>query len=272
MAMGVDGGCTRATGASDGLVRTRLRPTFQSVLLSGCVSFNNPALGIIDSVCRHVRCGMIFFFAGLRSLAWMVRRPGVQRVLDTTWLRLVVRVQWFGGVQTNGSCLGVAPDDKLVSVLGRSFENTPSILPVRGHLDSIKCLMKGDLYTGRGYRQRGLSCSQFANPYKVAKFGRSRAIELFSTFLQDNAQLRSALWTLSGLRLVCHCGPQQPCHADILLSAYSHSFAGAFDRDESHSGVPPTSDQFNYLAELREEHDSSEGSTADEDADPSGSG
>ena len=49
----------------------------------------NPALGIIDSVCRHVRCGMIFFFAGLRSLTWMVRRPGVQRVLDTTWLRLV---------------------------------------------------------------------------------------------------------------------------------------------------------------------------------------
>ena len=177
-----------------------------------------------------------------------------------------------GGVQADGvgaswSCLAVAPDDKLVSVLGRSFQNTPSILPVRGHLDAIKCLMKGDLYIGRGCRQRGLSCSQFANPYKFAKFGRSRAIELFSTFLQDNAQLR-----LSGLRLVCRCGPQQPCHADILISAYSHSFPGAFDRDESHSGVPPTSDQLNYLAELREEHDSSEGSTADEDAGASVSG
>ena len=182
-----------------------------------------------------------------------------------------------GGLQADGvgaswSCLAVAPDDKLVSVLGRRFQNTPSILPVRGHLDAIKCLMKGDLYIGRGCRQRGLSCSQFANPYKVAKFGRSRAIELFSTFLQDNAQLRSALWTLSGLRLVCHCGPQQPCHADVLISAYSHSFPGAFDRDDPHSGVPPTSDQLNYLAELREEHGSSEGSTADEDAAPAGSG
>ena len=112
--------------------------------------------------------------------------------------------------------------------------------------------MKGDLYIGRGCRQRELSCSQFANLFKVAKFGRSMAIELFARHLEDNVQLQSAIWTLSGLRLVCHCGPQQPRHADILISAYSRSFMGAFDRDESLSSSPPTSGQLNYLVELRE--------------------
>ena len=53
-------------------------------------------------------------------------------------------------VGASWSCLAVAPDDKLVSVFGRSFQNTPSILPVRRHLDSIKCLMKrGSLHWPR---------------------------------------------------------------------------------------------------------------------------
>ena len=156
------------------------------------------------------------------TTSWGAAHPGYD-VASIGGTGAVVGGVQADGVGASGSCLAVAPDDKLVSVLGTSFKNTPSILPVRGHLDSIKCLMKGDLYIGRGCRQRGVSCSQFANPYKVPKFGRSRSIELFSTFLQDNAQLRSALWTFSGLRLVCHCGPQQPCHADILISAFSHS-------------------------------------------------
>ena len=76
--------------------------------------------------------------------------------------------------------------------------------------------MKGDLYIGRGV----LVAAGSQNPYKVAKFGRARAVELFAKHLDDNRQLQSAIWTLSGLRLVCHCAAQQPCHADILISAY----------------------------------------------------
>ena len=54
-----------------------------------------------------------------------------------------------------------------------------------------------------------MCCSKFANPFKVEKFGRAQAIELFAKHLNDNPQLQSAIWTLSGLRLVCHSGAQQ---------------------------------------------------------------
>ena len=35
-----------------------------------------------------------------------------------------------------------------VSALGESFDKTPLVVPVRGHLDSIKRLLKGDIYIG----------------------------------------------------------------------------------------------------------------------------
>ena len=49
-------------------------------------------------------------------------------------------------------------------------------------------------------------------------------------------------------------------------------FPDAFDRNDTSADPPPTSLQLNYLAELREEQDSSEGSSADEGAMPSGGG
>ena len=113
----------------------------------------------------------------------------------------------------------------------------------------------------RECRQRGLGCSSFANPFKVAKFG-----------LDDDRHLQSALRILSRLRLLCHCGAQQTCHADILISAYSSAFPDAFDWNDVPASPPPTSDQLNHLAELRDEHDSSEGSTADGGSRPSESG
>ena len=90
--------------------------------------------------------------------------------------------------------------------------------------------------------------------------------------LKGDRTLRSALWTLSGLRLVCRCGLQQSCHADALISALSDEIPDAFDRNNASPVAPPTSMQLGYLAELREEQDSSEGSSADEDAKPPGAG
>ena len=46
------------------------------------------------------------------------------------------------------------------SVLGESYAARPLVLSVRGHLDSIKRLLKGDLYIGRGSRQRSLGKKQ----------------------------------------------------------------------------------------------------------------
>ena len=89
--------------------------------------------------------------------------------------------------------------------------------------------------------------------------------------MKSVAQLTSALWTLSGLRLVCHCTERQSCHADILIRAYREQFPSAYDRDDPNS-IPPSTEQLNYLARLREEVDSDEGSCADEGAGSRGSG
>ena len=48
-----------------------------------------------------------------------------------------------------------------VSVLGDGFGHTPLVVPIRGHLDSIKRLLKGDVYLGRGSRQRSLPKSRY---------------------------------------------------------------------------------------------------------------
>ena len=129
-----------------------------------------------------------------------------------------------------------------------------------------EALHERGLLRRQGCRQRSLGCSLFANPFKVAKHGRDRAIELFAK------PLRSSIWILYGLRLLCHCGPLQSCHADVLITAFAHDFPGAYDRHDTSASVPATSAQLNYLAALREEPDSSESSSADEEATASGAG
>ena len=67
-----------------------------------------------------------------------------------------------------GRSLGSAatnPSD-VRSVLGERFLDTPMVLPIRGHLDSIGRMMVGDYYIGRGCRQRGLSQSLFCNDFE----------------------------------------------------------------------------------------------------------
>ena len=131
--------------------------------------------------------------------------------------------------------------------------------------------MKGDCCIGRGCRQRRLARSRFANPYKVAQVGREQTIDRFRKYLGRDLQIRSSLWVLSGLRLVCHCGEKQACHAVSLIAAYTEMFPAACDRSDL-DGAAPSSLQLNYLARLREEVESDEGSSADEGAAALGDG
>ena len=91
------------------------------------------------------------------------------------------------------------------SMLGETRDSTPLVLPIKVCLDGIKAMMKGDVYIGRGCRQRGLKHSPYCNNYKVANYGRRAAIELFEKHLLSSPQLLEDLWTLSGCRLACHC-------------------------------------------------------------------
>ena len=52
--------------------------------------------------------------------------------------------------------------------------------------------------------------------------------------------------TAPGLRLGCHCRPQERCHGDATIDEFSTTFPLAFDH--SSTQIPPTSDTMNYPA------------------------
>jgi hypothetical protein len=51
------------------------------------------------------------------------------------------------------------------------------------------------------------------------KAAKARAVELFKAHLASNAELQAALHELRGKNLCCWCGPNSPCHANVLLEA-----------------------------------------------------
>lgn len=62
----------------------------------------------------------------------------------------------------------------------------------------------------------------FGNPFTVENFGREKALELYSTYLQlaleTNKPFRQLVYNLWGKALACWCAPA-PCHADLLAEA-----------------------------------------------------
>ena len=159
-----------------------------------------------------------------------------------------------------------SPSDAVSASVSCSPSDTtriPWVVPVRVHLDSIASLMSGDQHIGRGRRQRKLEKSQFCNPYKVSEYGRGNAIRLFEQFLDSSSELISQVHSLSGKRLVCHCGVSQNCHADALIRKFRELHPDAFDRDRVNQRAP-TTEELNLLATHRQEPPSDDGSSADE--------
>ena len=135
-------------------------------------------------------------------------------------------------------------------------ERLPMVFPSRAWVDEVKTFKKGDVYIGRGSKQRGLLPSFWANRYKVSKFGRDRAIELHATEVQEDPQYRLRIHELSGKRLLCHCRPAEKCHADNLRALFRAQHPQAFD--QSSSSRPPLSSELNILAKAREDREDSE--------------
>ena len=165
------------------------------------------------------------------------------------------------GTGISGDVLSTGTQD--VSALGESFDQTPLVVPVRGHLDSIKRLLKGDVYIGRGSRQRSLLKSRYCNTFKVSQVGRSVAISSFRQALLADPAIYNSLWTLSGTRLVCHCRASEDCHGDVLVEEFRKLYPAAHDRNLP-CGAPPGHEVLSFLARLREEPESEEGSSPDE--------
>ena len=145
------------------------------------------------------------------------------------------------------------------------------VIPTREHLDAVKRMLVGDIYTGRGSRQRNLPKSPFCNIYKFSQYGRSTSIEHYRKYIRASSTLRSAIWTLSGCRLLCHCTRVQDCHSDVLKGEFPRQFPCAYDRGAL-GQRSPSEKVMSFLAELRCEPESDEGSTADEGAPSRGAG
>ena len=122
-------------------------------------------------------------------------------------------------------------------------------LPLRRRLLFCGTGPSRTFYNGCGWKQRGLG----RRPYKVAVFGRDEAIRKYVS-LPLHSHLRSQLWTLSGARLVCHCTPNQACHADSVIKLFRQT---VFDRDDPTAG-PPSSETLGYLALLQTEPEEDE--------------
>ena len=129
----------------------------------------------------------------------------------------------------------------------------PLVVPSRAWVDEAKTLKKGDVYGGRGSKQRGLLPSFW---YKVSKFGRDRAVEWQRTEVQGDPQYRSRIHEFSGKRLLCLCGAAEKCHADNLRDLFRAQHPQAFD--PSSSARPPLSSELNILAKAREDREDSE--------------
>ena len=118
-------------------------------------------------------------------------------------------------------------------------------------------------YIGRGSRQRSLPKSRYCNTFKVSQVGRSVAISSFREALLADPVLLNSLWTLSGTRLVCHCRATEDCHGDVLIEEFRKLYPSAHDRNQL-CGAPPGHEILSFLARLREEPESDEGSSPDE--------
>ncbi|CAK0847024.1 unnamed protein product, partial [Prorocentrum cordatum] len=77
----------------------------------------------------------------------------------------------------------------------------------------------GPIYVGRGSRRWGLAASRWGNPFTISpERSREDAVALLAGWIRTQPALLQSLETLRGALLVCHCGPDQACHADILLA------------------------------------------------------
>ena len=108
-------------------------------------------------------------------------------------------------------------------------EKVPKVVPSRAWVDEVKVLKKGDIYVGRGSKQRGLLPSFWANRYTLSEFGRDRAVELHTTGVREDLQYGRRVHELSSKRLLCHCRTTEKCHAENLQDLFRSLHPHAFD-------------------------------------------
>ena len=86
-------------------------------------------------------------------------------------------------------------------------------------------LTVGQVYVGRG--GRGVVPSKWGNPFRVgAGCTRKEAIDKYKNYVKD-AGLDDDIHEITGKDLLCHCRPEDSCHADYLLELCRRDRAGS---------------------------------------------
>ena len=83
-------------------------------------------------------------------------------------------------------------------------------------------------------------------------------------FVSPSGHCRVFAWSVTGTQA-------QECHGDAIIHEFRRRYPDAYDRNLPTTG-PPSSRVLNYLACLREEPESDEGSSADEGVPEKGAG
>jgi hypothetical protein len=93
----------------------------------------------------------------------------------------------------------------------------PRVLNLRDFPDGVP---GGAIYCGSAMRQRRLSSSPFASPFKLRRDAtdteRTECIAMYERWLTMQPALLARLHTLAGRDLACWCAPV-PCHCDVLV-------------------------------------------------------
>ena len=122
------------------------------------------------------------------------------------------------------------------------------VVPSRAWVDEVNTLKKGDVYVGRGSKQRGLLPSFWANRNKGSKFGRER--EQSICIGRKFARIHNTVSECMSCRARGYCaiaGATEKCHADNLrelsIDRHPHAF------DPTSSARPPLSSELNIPGE-----------------------
>lgn len=112
-----------------------------------------------------------------------------------------------------------------------------SARPTRRRLQGRKRdLPENHVYIGRGSAKFGLPPTPWANPFAIGRDGdRLQCLTKFKEYLLADGGLQAQLGDLRGKVLVCHCGPTEDCHADILITEYVAMFEEALEAEDATS-------------------------------------
>ena len=143
------------------------------------------------------------------------------------------------------------------------------IRPTRGCVEEVRRLQNRHLYIGRGKPGTGRDRSVWANPFKVWKEGRAKALEKYEEYVRAVPSLMSQIPQLEDKILLCHCRKDEACHADVLIRIFDEHF-----RDKGEDGNdPPEAPELEAAARNRQVLEEEEPDTEpDEGAAPAGSG